>query len=242
MYKIYDLEKGITRTYATEKEIAQAWFILNRRRGKVTFDDLNISGKDYVWKNEPTNDYFFIPDYGYIRKYVRNRYLRRYQVFDENGRSIDIRTWNIEWDNMSVPYNFAASVMYPDAKVRKPKGYEPAHGKFRQEPCGVGAKPTGPHASNVRVHRMMLSDAEEFDFGEYENLVTAKIKHRKLAPVDVWDCNERKYFGCCKPHASWKDNKCGAQWAKHKPDAKSHRRKRGAKYSQQMTSDTTKIA
>ncbi len=38
---------------------------------------------------------FFIPDYGYIRKYVRNRYLRRYQVFDENGRSIDIRTWNI---------------------------------------------------------------------------------------------------------------------------------------------------
>ena len=74
---------------------AQAWFILNRRRGKVTFDDLNISGKDYVWKNEPTNDYFFIPDYGYIRKYVRNRYLRRYQVFDESGRSIDIRTWNI---------------------------------------------------------------------------------------------------------------------------------------------------
>ncbi len=30
---------------------------------------------------------------------------------------------------MSVPYNFAASVMYPDAKVRKPKGYEPAYGR-----------------------------------------------------------------------------------------------------------------
>ena len=81
----------------------------------------------------------------------------------------------------------------------------------------------------IHVHRSLIEDSKTTDYGEYEGLVRAGIKQRKLAPDDIWEVKERRYFARYCKHACWKNSKAGAQWAKHKSDAKSQRRKCGKK-------------
>lgn len=46
MFKIVDLQTGQVRQYETQRATAVAWKVLNHRREKVTFDDLNMTGND----------------------------------------------------------------------------------------------------------------------------------------------------------------------------------------------------
>lgn len=228
MFKIVDLQTGQVRQYETQRATAVAWKVLNHRHEKVTFDDLNMTGNDTIVRWERTGVYICVPGFPDIPEYKRVRYLRRYMVLDGDDRCIDVRKWDIDWNSSYASRVTEFYVKYPEYEVKEHKWYKPKPGKFRQEPCGEGAKRLH-HGNVIHVHRSLIEDSKTTDYGEYEGLVRAGIKQRKLAPDDIWEVKERRYFARYCKHACWKNSKAGAQWAKHKSDAKSQRRKCGKK-------------
>lgn len=81
MYKIIDVIEGVAVAIMDSKAKVQSWL---SRLGRM--NDLNVTGKDMrsPYKGIDSKVYFYNQD---------NFRLRRYQVVDEEGRSVDPRDW-----------------------------------------------------------------------------------------------------------------------------------------------------
>lgn len=87
MYYIHDLYTSCILACETKEELAYQWVCKNGL-GSDMFDNLNITGKD-------TRPALFEEDAAYSR---------RYQIFDDNQRSIDIRDWDEDVWQKAINY------------------------------------------------------------------------------------------------------------------------------------------
>lgn len=95
MYYITDLYSGETYPCETEKALAIAW---RRRDPSLSFDQLNITGKDTYMMLVRTGNYYTVPATDDRPAYLLperkfQRFLKQYLITDEHGRHVDIRTW-----------------------------------------------------------------------------------------------------------------------------------------------------
>lgn len=214
MYYVYDYVKEAVVMQGTQQEIALWWrggllvqgkHLLSRedRRGKparVDFTQLNVTGKDVYRIPEQDGWYWFKDKDGHpytVPKYVWVAYLRRYQVFDDAGRSIDIRAWDDSVWHYVPPRQ--SSQWYP--------------GWMR------GAKFHHHRTSGPSMWRGTLRAA--MDVAEIDEDLPLPIRDNTKVRLpfggteDSWSYYDRHY--CHWKSASWKDQtKARKQWAKHK--------------------------
>lgn len=85
MYYVYDFANGWSYPFETKEELALWW------RGRDRdFNELNVTGND-VFVSHWYKPVLVGEECIYIS--ISERCLRRFQVFDDDGRSIDIRIW-----------------------------------------------------------------------------------------------------------------------------------------------------
>ena len=92
MYFVNDLYNDTCAKAGSMTDIAYWW---HRKVGRDFFQ-LNVTGKDTHTAMEKDGSWLHIQENGrsyVIPTYKKVIYLRRYQVLDEDGRSVDIRTW-----------------------------------------------------------------------------------------------------------------------------------------------------
>lgn len=98
MYYIHDLYENKITAYKTQSDLMRAWGRIcgykPHEHNEEMFDELNVTGKDT-----------------YTDAWIYESRLRRYQVLDNDFRSIDIREWSKEtWTrildapHITVPY------------------------------------------------------------------------------------------------------------------------------------------
>lgn len=201
MYYIHDLYADVWESFASREDAAAWW-----KSNFTDFCDLNVTGKDCFAETEL--DGFETDDDGFVHP-VFYRYgpvLRRYQVFDEDFRSIDIRlwpdsVWNAEPHRCSWPRPWLWNAGY---KHRRP---------------GITA-PSMAYSTSRQ-------NADCVDYEElYEDGLPAPERDRSavrpkvlISDFDTWDHMDKSWSGfrssrCSK---SWKDqHKSRRQWGKHK--------------------------
>ena len=103
MFYIHDFEKNVDIPLRSEQDVATWWkntyfrnlqFPRHRKPidAKDFFRELNVTGKDKGVELHMTNAADVLA-LGTPTHYERISRLRRYQVLDEQGRSVDIRSW-----------------------------------------------------------------------------------------------------------------------------------------------------
>lgn len=200
MYYIHDLYTDTWTAFETQEAVADWW------GSKQSADlDLNVTGNDCY--SEPVYTGCQIDDDGftYIIFYDYIARLRRYQVFDNDFRSVDIRQWpDSIWDARYKPNHDVCGRYHVGPKQSHPSVTGPAmaHSTSRQNTDCVdydelneaGLPVPEKDRSEIR-RKVLISD------GDYENYVS------------------RSWSGCRSEYhpKSWKDQyKSRKQWGKHR--------------------------
>ena len=193
MYSVNDLINGCTVMSGTMQEISYWW----RKKVGKDFFQLNITGKDIRigWERD---GWLFIKDMGTgytIPAYKRVTNLRQYQVLDDSGRPVDIRTWPKsvwEWEPASPSYNW-------------PCGFKDNHHR--------SSGPAMWHRT-CRVASAGVDEAELHDEGlPFPIRDNTGVRLPFGGTDDSWGYYERHY--CHWRSKSWKDQtKAHKQWAK----------------------------
>lgn len=206
MYYLCDLYKGSSIAFQTQESLLYYWSERIGhdgwyRRNRLIFDQLNVTGKDeMVWSKFYSAGSWFYTEW--------HRDIRRYQVFDEDGRSIDIRQWKEA---------LAAVESGRYQPIRKNRRIEFS---FRDGPVPYIRKlhehRIGAEAFYRSSLRALVDDPlEDLDVCPVINHTGVRKRHRKLK-YSSWDNAEAKAAGKWNRRC-WK-NSCKAphQWAKHK--------------------------
>ena len=206
MYYLYDLFKGTSTAFHTQESLLYFWRehigrdIWNRRN-RLIFDQLNVTGKDVMtWSKFYCAGSWFYTE--------RHRDIRRYQVFDDDGRSIDIRQWKealsaVESGNY-LPLRKKRHIMYsfrngPVPYVRKPQWHRIGCESF--------------YRSSMRA--LVDDPLEDLDIRPVIDHTGVRKSGRKLK-FSGWDNAEAKAAGKYNRRC-WKNScKTPHQWAKHK--------------------------
>lgn len=190
MYYVYDFANGWSYPFETKEELALWW-----RERDHNFNELNVTGND-IFVNHWYKPILVGEVYFYIS--TPERYLRRFQVLDDDGRSIDIRLWpKFVWE-WQKPY-----------KSR----YWGWSGSKKH-----GHRHSGP-ALWRGTRRSASISASDWDL--IEEALPCPVMDRtairkKVLDIDPYDCIEKRC--CCSKSKSWKDQcKARKQWAKQKP-------------------------
>lgn len=189
MYYLVDLYKDTSMSFETKVDILAHWrFRLNQESPfgiakLLDFSNLNVTGNDM-----------------YSRPFV-DTWKRRFQVLDEQGRSIDIRTWKKEIDIVNAMDYFP----WHHPSVRSPR--------FRMEPAVMGCKKPyrkGRYNSFTKQKLREKRGAVEPDFEDDLLGFTPISDHSKPRTKERWPH---------KPNLdirSWKSRtKNASQWGRH---------------------------
>lgn len=171
------------------------------------FDNLNVTGRDTRIERVRAG-YRYVDDIP-IPVYTESVWLRRYQVVDDAGRSIDIRAWKAEIAAIE------AGDYYPHVKRHE---HVPI---FRREPCVSGRKQRSHRIGLPAMWKASLQDTldnENDDLAEYVAIRDhTKPRNRGISIGDGWDVYGRRLYAISHTSKCWKDqSKSGRQWAKHK--------------------------
>ncbi|MCI8526902.1 MAG: hypothetical protein HFF17_13520 [Oscillospiraceae bacterium] len=172
MYYIHDL---VENSYLPieSKEALISWWV---HRYCTGFEELNVTGKD-IWKD-------YVPC---LKKTSNGKlfdemlpvvYLRRYQIFDEHGRSIDIRQWPKEdWEN--PPLGTYQHFLFP-ARPTRPQSHRnlPGRPSLWKSTIKAASEPVDlheleednlplPRSSQGRIRSRLTED--QFRYGRYTN-------------------------------------------------------------------------
>lgn len=111
-YKVIDIVKGQTIIDTDSQAEIKSWFSRLRR-----LEDLNVTGKDIrsPYIGSPYSRFFF-----YEKSFMQ---IRRYQVIDDEGCSVDPRNWDVEGADESACNPFGQAISFPKYKRHR------AHGK-----------------------------------------------------------------------------------------------------------------
>ena len=187
MFFIKDLQ---TNTYIgpfNERGVAN-WWTKRFSRKRDFFGELNITGKDYYGEHLDFFGFYF---------HGTPLHLRRYQVLDEMGRSIDIREWpQSVWQDK--PLIAIDCEIYYSGKKRNSR------------------RMSGPSMwrKSVREASKEVWTAEEL--GE-ENLplpiMDRSAIRSRVVECKPYDYAERHFYGKYAPSRSWKKrSRAKAQW------------------------------
>lgn len=211
MFYIHDFEKNVDIPLRSEQDVATWWknaFFRNLPlplQGKPVvakkfFWELNVTGKDKAVEIHVTNnmDVSCINSPIYCELLAR---LRRYQVLDERGRSVDIRSWPKEvWELNQNQHRFGTYWYGGHRHIRRTSGPS-------------------------MLRKTLRAIAASADYNELDNeglplpiSDRSKISHPFSGSNDVWDFCEEKFSKKYAASKSWKDQcKARHQWGKHKP-------------------------
>ena len=177
----------------------------------MDFIELNVTGKDIVTGFEKVPGKFWFYGGTAFPCYEKVATLRRYMVTDEQGRSIDIRTW------------------LPEIALVKSGKYRPAHKTavskepaYRREPCGQGRKQHFHRVGCPAMWRCSLAEAMDGEDLALEADVRpmrdhSGIRKRGIKDETSYERAERRASRSWTCSKCWKDqSKAGRQWAKHK--------------------------
>lgn len=208
-YYLIDSQKNTCKGFETRLELLKEYFRFDPQK---RFHLLNVTGKDTLREMVPTGQYICYPRLmTSFPEYRWESRLRRFRVLDGEGRSIDIRSWEELYQE-----EVKGSCPIRETQTRSPK--------FRQEPCGSGAKQHEHYFRGAAFWKESLKAAMDDDFMDDVDYlpITNHGKARKRG-ITSWSSNEkanRKARNRYSGSASWKDqSKAGKQWAKHKPGA-----------------------
>lgn len=211
LYNVVNLISGEVIISGTCQEIAY-WWRTNKKfrdyKGNIHFDELNMTGKDTVLhvvkdgliKLKIRGEYTWVTNYKHVHD------LRTYQVQDEDGRSVDIRSWGKDvWE------------------------YEPPRCTYVPRWMS-GSKAHGHRSSGPSMWRGTFSasmesvdKAELLADGHPVPLRDNSGVRLPFTTSTVWDYYDEHFFH--QKSKSWKDQtKARKQWAKHKRNGKSQRR------------------
>lgn len=170
--------------FGTQGEIAAWW---KQHNGKNNFSQLNMTGNDTYRMEMPvyTDDrnILWIPQYP----------KRRYKVYDEEGRSIDIRLWPKE--------------LWRPRPIVQRSPYYGQSGKKRHRRRGHA--PAG-------VHRILKSACSQgyHQYIDEDELLAPPIRNKAIPSwTDIEDHYEKRWR---RMDNSWKKrSKCHKQWQRH---------------------------
>lgn len=222
MYYLVDLKEQKTEVFKTKLDLlyyrfskpehGPLWYNPNETIPRMMdFLELNMTGKDTVTGMEKVPGKFWFYQGTTFPCYEEVATLRRYMVTDEQGRSIDIRTW------------------LPEIALVKSGKYRPTHKKanakepvYRREPCGQGRK---QHSHRVGYpamwHRALAETLNEEDLALDAEVRPTRdhsgIRKRGIKDETSFERAERRASRSWTCSKCWKDqSKAGRQWAKHK--------------------------
>ena len=195
MYYIKDLRNDLTLTFPDQKAVCFWW---TRTQGRNNFSDLNVTGHDTVTRKEMCGTTWYA-GLGYVPNYRHVSYLRRYQVLDNDHRSIDIRNWPDDcWDMPKYGYGWSIFANGSKNHVHRVSG------------------PSG-HRRTLRAK----AKAESFR-DEVNEIPVVRDKSKVRAKTvmgsgDAWDYYEFAHAKHWTSSKCWKDqHKNPKQYAKHK--------------------------
>jgi len=192
----------------------------DRMQAKWRFDfsELNVTGKD-IAPNANYRDCWVDGAYVTYRVSADRPNLRRYQVHDNDGRYVDIRTWKKEIELM----------MENGPDIARPQSVEHLP-KFREEPSGCGSKRHCHRRSNPAMTKQNLICEAAFEDVMAEVPVSfhpvidhskARIRGYARTAFDFEDiaAEMKMRYGI----RSWKhQSKSARQWCKHKKGIKTN--------------------
>ena len=191
MYFVHDLYDDTCVKFGSMTDVAYWW----RKKAGRDFSQLNITGNDTFTSMERCG--WLFTDIGVIPRYKKVCHLRRYQVLDEDDRSVDIRTW-------------------PKSVWEWAPSYPPCYW-----PCGFKNnhhRTTGPSMWRG-TYRASMDGLDEAELLEENLPLPIQDNTGVRLPFNgtdrVWDYYDSHYFHWRSK--SWKDQtKARKQWAKHK--------------------------
>ena len=208
--------KHAVLTASAMRSQKKIWLRTEFMTGKTVFcfDDLNVTGNDMRPGVVEVKYHPVIGTYS-----VFGKVQRRFQVFDQDRRSIDIREWSQEIIDISLfgPDDHAT----PEQFSRCPA--------FRREPCGLGKKNSLHRmTAPAMLHRTLcdaagsrdtLADIEADVFPIFDHTAARKRGYGKHG----WNCYDQKWARKKNSVRSWKDQrKTPRQWSKHKKNVKTN--------------------
>jgi len=182
---------------------------------RLTFEELNVTGRDTLPFAVPGGTYYD-PQMECFGCYFKKVYaLRQYQVFDENWRSVDIRLWEKEIEEVTKELNKPCQYRFQFTK--DVPGY-------RKDPCGYGRKCHLSHTHLGPLWNSAIREADgdifpEEDMGDYRPVID-RTKPRKRGIYAGEGYNRSDKLFAHKWHRSkcWKDQThAERQWAKREP-------------------------
>lgn len=215
MYHIIDLLKNINYSCKDKMDTLLSWKRLTSgapawlQESKLKFHELNVTGKDMHLKAQPNGHYWNTAIHAYLPTYETVCKLKRFQVIDDKGRSIDIRTWTQEIAAVNTGY-------YPDvARIQK---LTPA---FRREPAEYGRKDHAHRKGGCTMWRASMREVfcgDDDELTEFRPVIDhSKFRDRGFTTSAGWNNYERRHYAGWASSKCWKDqSKSGRQWAQHK--------------------------
>ena len=186
MFYLKDMSDGKLIGFETPQSLARHWTV---KFGLNSFEELNVTGKDTINSvsycgSTTTKDGLVLPIYKTVVC------LRRYQVLDDTGRSIDIRTW--------------------------PENYFTSKTKRRYTYFFTGYKRHHRRSSGPSLQMCLLRTSDPDMEGIMPVLNRTSLRKKAIMSVDDWydyyrHDAERGYY---KPR-SWKNQtKSRHQWSR----------------------------
>ena len=187
MYYLKDLSNGRLTGFETPQSLARWWTV---HQDINDFSNLNVTGKDTVTIREYYGS-ILLPDDTVLPQYRIHIYMRRYQVLDSMGRSINIRTW--------------------------PAAYFTTETERRRYVCTyTGAKQKRHRAKGPSLQFRLMKQAEpELNGIRPIRDKTGMRKKTIMSPEDWWNYYEYQHFKSYTRPRSWKSQtKSERQWSK----------------------------
>lgn len=220
MYYIMDLIENKFYGFDTKQQLLYRWrqmtsnpSYFRARNLKLSFEQLNVTGVDTTSRLEEIPGKYFTTRFGIHPCHEWVQRLRRYQVVDDAGRSIDIRAWKEELRQVEGTDKNLWNT--PNRPVNAPK--------FRQGPCGQGRKNrnhfiAGPAMWKASMSAQSMDEPLDEDAGLRPILDHTKVRTRGINEYTNAYRSQYKISGRWGGSKSWKDqSKAGRQWARHKP-------------------------
>lgn len=216
MYYIIDLQNIVRYPCHDKLDVLERWQCVTRGSYPIylthgvplDFSQLNITGKDCCPVYERVGMYWEPKNECFWNSYVRVMRLKRFQVIDSDGRSIDIRTWKPE-------IALANAGHYP---AKPSKEHIPV---FRREPAGWGRKVHTHRKGGCTMWRASMREVfcgDDDELTEFRPVIDrSKSRNRGFSFDAGWDAVERRHNSSWTSSKCWKDqSKSGRQWAQHK--------------------------
>lgn len=216
MYYIIDLQNNVSYPCRDKLDVLERWQRVTRGSYSIylthsvplDFSQLNVTGKDCCPVDECVGKYWDSKNELFWNSYVRVMRLKRFQVVDSDGRSIDIRAWKPE-------IALANAGHYP---AKPSKEHIPV---FRREPAGWGRKVHGHRKGGCAMWRASMRElfcGNDDELAEFQPVIDrSKSRNRGFSSGAGWDAVERRHNAGWASSKCWKDqSKSGRQWAKHK--------------------------